>query len=156
MLQVFTENGRDTIKLAPSLGRVSNELLGGPNADTIVGGPYNDFIAGGIGDDRLYGGGGNDDIVGESGNFRFPDNPGDNLLVGGAGDDHLGYRYDIGVDRFLGGPGQDVFNARDKERDAQINAGADHDRCRIDTVDPPPRSCEHLNEVRPNRSASAL
>ena len=146
--------GDDRITRTPSLGRIGSQLLGGPAADEIIGGVGRDYISGGIGDDRLFGKGGSDVISGETGNFFFPRRPGDNLLVGGSGNDELGYRFDTGVDRFIAGPGRDRVNSQDRGVDELIDLGAGQDRCRVDEIDPRAISCEVVKAIRRSAAAS--
>lgn len=88
-------NGLDLI-----VGGDDNDVLtGGAHADSIYGGKGNDILWGGVESDHLYGGEGNDELHGDvessidylyggKGNDTIYGYDGD-ILVGGAGDDHI-------------------------------------------------------------------
>lgn len=84
---VFAGRGNDTIQASDG----NDELYGGDGDDIVHGGDGRDFLygdngdfGGGSGDDVLYGGGGED--------FLYP-GEGDDHLVGGDGNDMVGYSY---------------------------------------------------------------
>ncbi len=93
----YGQDGNDVL-----VGFDGNDWLQGDNGnDVLIGGASNDTLEGGEGDDWLWGGGGNDvlrggsghnvlagDIDGEVGNDYLYGRVGD-LLIGGAGNDHL-------------------------------------------------------------------
>ncbi len=139
--------GKDRMALAPSLGRTDNSLAGGAKQDVIIGSSHGDWLYGDNGDDRLFGRGGDDHLNGESGSLAFPKNPGDDLLLGGAGHDDLGDRFETGADSFFGGPGRDRINSQDMTEDVSVSGGDGGDGCRVDAIDPSPRLCERIKTV---------
>lgn len=93
-------------------------ICGRGGDDTLFGGYGSDQLFGGVGDDTYVGGSG-DDVLSES-NPKIPSGgadhlaggPGDDMLAGGSGPDVL---VDIrGRDKFAGGAGNDLIDARDE------------------------------------------
>jgi Ca2+-binding RTX toxin-like protein len=79
----------------------TTDLIGTPDDDTLTGTANNDVIRGGAG---------NDSMNGESGNDYLNGNDGNDVLNGGEGNDILDGGGDtVGVDRFNGGPGDDIY-----------------------------------------------
>lgn len=103
-------------------GRAGNDtIVGTDRADHLDGGPGNDVIRalddydwleGGPGSDRIWGGRGDWDVL-YAGQALYPGrwviHRGDDLLVGGPGDDEL--HEDRGSDVSRGGPGRDRLRA---------------------------------------------
>ncbi|TDK49800.1 calcium-binding protein [Antarcticimicrobium luteum] len=93
-----------------SLSGGGNSSKGHDGNDTLFGQDGNDRLDGGTGDDRLFGGKGND---------RINDVLGENVLSGGAGNDHMdgigilsggaGNDYIEGIGTLSGGAGNDKF-----------------------------------------------
>lgn len=75
--------------------------FGSAGNDNLSGLGGNDWLYGGDGDDVLDGGDGDDSLYGEAGN---------DIVRGGAGNDrlHMAY-YDNGIDRYIGGSGNDGY-----------------------------------------------
>lgn len=96
------------------------------SVDSVMwGGAGQDFLAGGGGHDRIHGGPGADEEKGEMGPDTF-----------------RGRLPDAGRDTFLGGPGQDLIDARDQRRDEAINCGKGSDNAKRDQLlDPPAQNC---------------
>ncbi len=143
LIQVFGQNGNDTITIneangalpqANLFGGAGNDVMtGGSGVDMIFGQADNDtllgkggadFLFGGAGDDVLTGGDGDDQVFGESGNDRFIWNPGDDtdMYEGGAG---------IDTTVVNGGGGAEVFTVT-----------ANGTRVRFDRLDPAPFSID--------------
>jgi Ca2+-binding RTX toxin-like protein len=142
-IQVFGQNGNDTLTLNEANGALPRALLfGGAGNDTLTGGAGNDqlfgqsgndtllgkngfdFLFGGSEHDTLTGGDADDQVFGESGNDRMIWNPGDDtdLNEGGAGTDTI---------EVNGGNGTEVFTTT-----------ANGLRVRFDRLDPAPFSID--------------
>jgi Ca2+-binding RTX toxin-like protein len=123
----------DIVRAAPSLpANLPFVASGGGGQDFAVGGPGNDFLYGGGGRDRLNGGDGDDVIGGEDGDDVLRGQSGNDLMYGNAGHD-----------KQLGGAGRDWIWTADKQRDQEIDCGADRDQAAIvdHGLDPKPVSC---------------
>lgn len=111
------EAGADVIRQYAATGLAS----GGPGDDTLYAAPGGSALYGDTGSDRLVGSTGPDDldagpyqdpdgddlVLGGGGNDRLWGRAGDDTLDGGPGDDRL--MGDVGTDRILGGPGDDLI-----------------------------------------------
>ena len=83
LIQVFGQNGDDTISLNEANGALPAAFLfGGAGNDTLTGGSGNDLLFGQTGNDTLLGKGGNDLLFGGSEN--------DTLTVGSGADQVFG------------------------------------------------------------------
>jgi Ca2+-binding RTX toxin-like protein len=128
-----------------------DKLRGSEQADSIDGGAGNDYIAGLGGDDNINGGADSDSIDAGAGNDkvrggdcqygtenigRYCDNPGQELLIGGDGNDLVvangcvahgcsGDRYIALASTLDGGPGDDVVTGGDAAD--LVTGGAGHD-----------------------------
>jgi Ca2+-binding RTX toxin-like protein len=142
---------------------------GSGNDDPVDGGGGNDHIAGGPGSDSLFGNEGNDTILGGYGIDEIESHDGRDVVDGGPGGDELcasGGRDVIrgadgndtiggcgdpstGVDRYLGGPGDDVIFATDFPEQIspdEVNGGSGNDTCWIDPGDTA-TNCETVEVV---------
>lgn len=114
-----------------------DQMLGGPQDDTIYGMEARDTIAGRFGNDSLYGGRGNDTIAGSFG---------DDLLAGNRGSDELWDTNGNDVDHAQGGPGNDRINVDDGDRLDTVSCGQGrNDTVTADPGDTVARSCEHVH-----------
>lgn len=90
-------------------GGFDNDIMkGNGGGDRLIGGPDNDTMKGGTGSDTLASSPGNDKLYGSSNPGGTKDYvydwEGQNVLSGGAGDDHL-----LGHNRLSGGSGDDTI-----------------------------------------------
>jgi Ca2+-binding RTX toxin-like protein len=97
--------GRDRLLISSSLS-VPGFALGGIDDDTLVGGSGNDTLVGEGGNDVLDGGDGRDVLNGDQGADILAGGGADDILKGGERDQD-GFR-DLGADRIIGGPGNDL------------------------------------------------
>ena len=79
LIQVFGQDGNDTITL--------NEANGALPAANLFGGNGNDTLTGGSGNDQLFGQAGNDTLLGKGGVDLLFGGAGNDVLTGGTGDD---------------------------------------------------------------------
>lgn len=137
--------------------------------DPVDGGGGNDHIAGGPGSDGLFGNGGNDTIFGGFGSDEIESHDGRDVAGGGPGIDEIcaSRGHDVirgaegndliggcgdpstGVDRYLGGPGDDqIFSTDVPAQDSPdvVNGGSGNDTCRIDPEDTA-TNCETVEVV---------
>jgi hypothetical protein len=84
---------------------LTNDLPGCPKGGLLLGTNKPEKLAGEDGADEVRGLGGSDEIT---------DGLGKDLVYGGMGEDNLiGYGGDTSLDRFYGGPGNDIVQSRD-------------------------------------------
>jgi hypothetical protein len=99
--------GTRTLK-KPTIGQgivTTNDLPGCPKGGLLLGTNKPEKLAGEDGADEVRGLGGSDEIT---------DGLGKDLVYGGMGEDNLiGYGGDTSLDRFYGGPGNDIVQSRD-------------------------------------------
>jgi Ca2+-binding RTX toxin-like protein len=138
----------------PSL--VPGETGAGESIEISLGNLADTFVSDNVGNMEVRGGTGNDSmqgtsreigaspefpelggdsapeyLYGDAGNDRLSGNGGDDTLVGGKGRDKL-----------RGGPGSDILDAKDGQKDKQINCGPGKgDKAFFDKIDPRPISC---------------
>jgi RTX calcium-binding nonapeptide repeat (4 copies) len=95
--------------------RIIKEKYGGPVVTNDVSGcPKGGLLRGTDGRDRLAGDDGSDEVRGLGGSDEITDGLGKDLVYGGMGGDNLiGYGGDTSLDRFYGGPGDDIVQSRD-------------------------------------------
>lgn len=110
-------------------GTVLNDAIaGGDGDDSIDAGQGNDTVSGGLGNDLLRGGAGNDSLQGDYGA---------DTLDGGDGDDTLRvaeFRDEPGQQVVLGGSGDDlIILNRDYSIDVEVDAGTGDDLIQVDT-----------------------
>ena len=98
LIQVFGQDGNDTISLDESLGAL-------PRAN-LFGGAGNDVLIGGSGADMLFGQSGNDTLLGKGGNVLLFGGAGNDILTGGDADDQV--FGESGDDRMVWNPGDDT------------------------------------------------
>jgi Ca2+-binding RTX toxin-like protein len=114
-MQIFGEDGDDTITLDEANGPLPAALLfGGAGNDLLTGGSGADQLFGGAENDTLNGKGGNDLLFGGDGNDVLIGGPGNDQVFGGAGDDRMIWNPGDGSDLLEGGDGNDT---------AKVNGG---------------------------------
>lgn len=142
-IQIFGQNGNDTLSL--------NEANGALPKASLFGGAGNDVLTGGSGNDLLFGQAGNDTLLGKGGfDFLFGGNNNDTLTGGDADDQVFG---EGGTDRMIWNPGDDTdLNEGGAGTDSvEVNGGngtevftttANGTRVRFDRLDPAPFSID--------------
>lgn len=130
-----TGQGEDTILAppAPVCGDCySVAVYGSEYDDVLLGSEAQDFLRGFAGDDRIDGRGGDDSIDGDlfwtydellSEPLEPQTSPDADVLIGGAGDDHLASRW--GRDILRGGDGSDSLRARSAAPSQVYGEGGD-------------------------------
>jgi Ca2+-binding RTX toxin-like protein len=115
LIQVFGQDGNDTIALDESTGALP--------AAQLFGGGGNDVLTGGSGADQLFGGAGNDTLLGKGGDDLLFGGAGNDTLTGGAGSDQV--FGEAGNDRMIWNPGDgsDLFEGGDGNDTAEVNGG---------------------------------
>jgi Ca2+-binding RTX toxin-like protein len=128
-------------------GGGNDQLLGGTGEELAFGGPGNDSISGGRFLDSLEGGPGDDSISGGRGRDFLEGGPGDDSISGGFGPDLVEARGDVnfrltptaligagsdtlsGIERarVVGGPGNNVIDARSWRRPTVLAGGGGND-----------------------------
>jgi Ca2+-binding RTX toxin-like protein len=145
-IRIESGGGDDVVDVTAAAGRPSGQpavpvtVLAGHGNDEILGGPGNDNLNGGEGDDRIDGGGGSDRLGGILLGARdplrpwilgeFPQEPGDDVIAGGAGDDAVAAGDDAvaagaGNDRVSGGEGADRLWGGDDADEIRGDGGSD-------------------------------
>ena len=143
LIQVFGQDGNDTISLDESLGAL-------PRAN-LFGGAGNDVLTGGSGADMLFGQSGNDTLLGKGGNDLLFGGAGNDILTGGDADDQM--FGEAGNDRMIWNPGDDsdLMEGGSGTDTAEVNGGngaeiftitANGTRVRFDRVSPAPFSLD--------------
>jgi Ca2+-binding RTX toxin-like protein len=143
LIQVFGQDGNDTISLDESLGAL-------PRAN-LFGGAGNDVLTGGSGADMLFGQSGNDTLLGKGGNDLLFGGAGNDILTGGDADDQM--FGEAGNDRMIWNPGDDsdLMEGGTGTDTAEVNGGngaeiftitANGTRVRFDRVSPAPFSLD--------------
>lgn len=99
------------------------------NIESLTGSDYNDLLYGNAGANVLVGGAGADHLYGREGDDLLMGGSGNNTLDGGAGDDQLWG--DSGNDVFIGGSGNDIIHPRFGGID-KVSAGDGDDTIIVD------------------------
>src|ERR1700744_5243818 len=108
LIQIFGQNGNDTIALDETNGALPGaELFGGNGNDTLTGGSGNDMLFGQAGNDTLMGKGGNDQLFGGDGNDTLIGGARNDLGFGEGGHDPIIWNPGDGTDLNEGGDGND-------------------------------------------------
>src|SRR5205814_6396363 len=95
-IQVFGQDGNDTITL--------NEANGALPAALLFGGAGNDVLTGGSGNDLLFGQAGNDTLLGKGGSDLLFGGADNDVLTGGSGNDQAFGQ--AGNERMIRNPGE--------------------------------------------------
>ncbi len=148
--------GADILFIGPGgLVNGNDEIHGGDGDDNMWAGGGNDRVYGDAGNETLHGNPGDDTVEGGDGDDLlgalppiFPwgprkicaQDPGDDVLDGGAGDD--GVCGGSGVDVVRGGDGNDRIDTLDEVRDEVVSCGTGLDLLNADAFDPVDPDCE--------------
>ncbi len=143
VIDVFGDDGNDTITLDETNGALPAALLfGGAGNDVLTGGSGDDMLFGGSGNDTLNGKGGNDLLFGGAGNDTLTGGAGNDELFGGAGDDRIIWNPGDGSDLVEGGDGIDTAEVNGGNGAETFTITANGSRVRFDRVDPAPFSLD--------------
>ncbi len=143
VIQVFGQNGNDTLTLSEVNGAL-------PRAN-LYGSGGNDVLTGGSGNDQLFGQAGNDTLLGKGGaDLAFGGNGGDTITGGDADDQSFGQSgndrmvWNPGDDTDLneGGAGTDTVEVNGGNGDEQFTTTANGTRVRFDRLNPAPFSID--------------
>ena len=128
---------------APWRGKPADPVTDGK--DRLIGGDGDDRLFGAGGDDTLLGGSGLDQLVGGNEDDTLDGGDGKDTLDGGAGNDRLSG--DTLVNRYKGGSGNDVLNARNGRVETVDCGSGRRDRATVDRRDRV-RGCERVSRSR--------
>lgn len=138
-IQVFGQNGHDTITLNEANGALPKALLfGGNGNDTLTGGSAGDFLFGQAGNDVLFGMGGSDFLFGGDHHDVLIGGDGDDQIFGEAGNDRMIWNPGDDIDLFEGGEGTDTVEVNGGNGDEIFTVTANGGRVRFDRLDPAP------------------
>ena len=142
-IQVFGQDGNDTITMNESNGALpAADLFGGNGNDTITGGSGNDQIFGQAGNDTLLGKGGFDFLFGGAGNDILTGGDADDQVFGEAGDDRMIWNPGDDTDMYEGGAGNDTTEVNGGNGAEVFTTTANGTRVRFDRLDPAPFSID--------------
>jgi Ca2+-binding RTX toxin-like protein len=143
LMQVFGQDGNDTISLNESNGALPNaQLFGGLDNDVLTGGSGADQLFGQAGNDVLLGKGGIDLLFGGDDNDVLTGGDGDDQSFGQAGNDRLVWNPGDDTDVNEGGDGTDTIEVNGGNGAEQFTASANGTRVRFDRVNPAPFSLD--------------
>jgi Ca2+-binding RTX toxin-like protein len=143
LIQIFGQDGNDTISLDETNGALPDaDLFGGNGNDTLTGGSGNDLLFGGAGNDTLLGKGGNDQLFGGDGNDTLIGGTGNDQMFGGAGNDRMIWNPGEGSDLMEGGDGIDTAEVNGGNGSEVFTLEANGTRVRFDRVSPAPFSLD--------------
>jgi Ca2+-binding RTX toxin-like protein len=143
LIQVFGQDGNDTIALDETNGALpSANLFGGAGDDTLTGGSGNDLLFGQAGNDTLLGKGGNDMLFGGDGNDTLTGGTGNDQVFGQAGNDRMIWNPGDGTDLNEGGDGNDTVEVNGGNASETFTATPNGTRVRFDRTDPAPFSID--------------
>ena len=129
-----------------ALAAYEDLITGTGHTDFITGTGKSEHILGLGGGDRLNGGGGADLVEGGLGSDELGDGLGRDTVKGDGGADNLiGQGYDISLDYFYGGSGDDIFQVRDVPavKDS-VDCGPGIDTVYADEADVVADNCERV------------
>jgi Ca2+-binding RTX toxin-like protein len=139
LIQVFGQDGNDTITVNEANGPLpAVNLFGGNGNDVMTGGSGNDMLFGQAGNDTLLGKGGNDFLFGGAGNDTLTGGAGDDQMFGEAGDDRMIWNPGDGSDLMEGGDGTDTAEVNGGNGAETFSITANGTRVRVDRLDPAP------------------
>src|SRR4051794_2793724 len=143
LIQVFGQDGHDTISLdeANGLLPVAN-LFGGNGNDILTGGSGNDQIFGQAGNDILLGKGGDDQLFGGDGADTLTGGVGTDQAFGEAGNDRMIWNPGEGSDINEGGDGIDTVEVNGGNGAETFTVTANGTRVRFDRTTPAPFSID--------------
>jgi len=139
LIQVFGQDGNDTISLNEANGALpAANLFGGNGNDTLIGGSGNDMLFGQSGNDILLGKGGNDLLAGGDGDDTLTGGTGDDMVFGQAGNDRMIWNPGEGSDLNEGGDGIDTVEVNGGNGAENFTVTPNGTRVRFDRVSPAP------------------
>jgi Ca2+-binding RTX toxin-like protein len=143
LIQVFGQDGNDTITLDEANGALpAANLFGGNGDDILTGGSGNDMLFGQAGNDTLLGKGGNDLLFGGDGNDVLTGGDGDDQVFGQAGNDRMIWNPGDDTDLNEGGDGSDTVEVNGGNGSEVFTVTANGSRVRFDRLDPAPFSLD--------------
>jgi hypothetical protein len=143
LIQVFGQDGNDTISLDETNGALpAANLFGGNGNDVLTGGSGNDQIFGQGDNDTLLGMGGNDLLFGGDGNDVLTGGAGNDQVFGQGGDDRMIWNPGDGTDLNEGGDGTDTTEVNGGNGSEVFTATANGTRFRFDRTSPAPFSID--------------
>jgi Ca2+-binding RTX toxin-like protein len=143
LIQVFGQNGADTISLDESNGALPPaNLFGGSGNDTVIGGSGGDMLFGEKDNDTLLGKGGNDFLFGGAGNDTLTGGDADDQVFGESGDDRFIWNPGDDTDLYEGGSGTDTTEVNGGNGNEVFTLTANGTRTRFDRIDPAPFSLD--------------
>jgi Ca2+-binding RTX toxin-like protein len=143
LIQVFGQDGNDTLSLNEANGALpAANLFGGSGNDVLTGGSGNDLLFGQSGNDTLLGKGGNDLLFGGDGNDVLTGGAGDDQVFGQSGNDRTVWNPGDGSDLNEGGDGIDTVEVNGGNGAEVFTATANGTRVRFDRVSPAPFSLD--------------
>jgi Ca2+-binding RTX toxin-like protein len=146
--------GGDQYSKNPSVERDGGDrLFGGDGKDEIIGAGGADVVDGGAGNDDLYGDyqptgpspAARDRLFGMAGNDDLTGSRGGDILDGGSGNDDL--NGNAGIDRYLGGKGNDSIVAADGRKESIDCGSGSKDSVIADPIDKV-KNCEKVQRKR--------
>ncbi len=143
LIQVFGQNGNDTITLNEANGALPRaNLFGGAGNDTITGGSGGDMLFGQAGNDVLLGKGGNDFLFGGTENDVLTGGDADDQVFGESGDDRMVWNPGDDTDLNEGGAGIDTVEVNGGNGTEAFTVTANGTRVRFDRINPAPFSID--------------
>jgi Ca2+-binding RTX toxin-like protein len=143
LMQVFGQNGNDTLSLNEANGALPRaNLFGGAGNDTLTGGSAADMLFGQAGNDTLLGRGGNDLLFGGAGNDVLTGGDADDQVFGEADNDRIIWNPGDDTDLNEGGAGTDTVEVNGGNGTETFTATANGTRVRFDRVTPAPFSLD--------------
>jgi Ca2+-binding RTX toxin-like protein len=143
LIQVFGQDGNDTISLDEANGALpAANLFGGNGNDTLTGGSGNDLLFGQAGNDTLLGKGGDDQLFGGDGNDTLTGGTGNDSVFGEAGNDRMIWNPGEGTDLNEGGDGIDTVEVNGGNGAENFTVTANGTRVRFDRTSPAPFSID--------------
>jgi Ca2+-binding RTX toxin-like protein len=139
LIQVYGQNGNDTIVLNESLGALPRaNLFGGSGNDALTGGSGGDQLFGQGGNDALLGKGGFDFLFGGADNDTLTGGDADDQVFGESGDDRMVWNPGDDTDLDEGGAGVDTVEVNGGNGAEQFTTTANGTRVRFDRINPAP------------------
>jgi Ca2+-binding RTX toxin-like protein len=143
LIQVFGQNGNDTIELNEGNGALPRaNLFGGSGNDSLIGGSGGDMLFGQSGNDQLLGKGGFDFLFGGTENDALTGGDADDQVFGESGDDRMIWNPGDDTDLNEGGAGTDTTEVNGGGGAEQFTTTANGTRVRFDRIDPAPFSID--------------
>lgn len=142
-IQVFGQDGNDTLQLNEANGALPAAVLtGGAGDDRLGGGSGADTLYGQTGNDLLFGKGGIDVLAGGGGNDILTGGDGNDQMLGQSGDDRMVWFDGADTDLVEGGGGVDTVEINGSNITETFTTTANGTRVRFDRLDPSPFSLD--------------